>query len=99
MGMHDGNTGWFRALRVREAVDPANVGAGAVGTTNITVPGAKVGDGVVATPTAALGVNDVSYYAFVSAANTVTLVIVNPSAAGRDVASQLWNIVVIQSVN
>ena len=98
MGMHDGNTGWFRALRVNQAVDPGSVAANAVGTTNITVQGAKVGDGVILTPTSVLGVLDVSYYGIVSAANTVQLVVVNPTAGAKDIASQVWNVVVIQSV-
>lgn len=70
-----------------------------------TVPGAAVGDRVIATPPAQLGatVSDtgrLSYHAWVSDANTVTVMLTNASAAGAstNVAIQTaWPITVIKT--
>ena len=79
------------------------------GTTSVgfpgTVTGAAVGDRVIATPPAALGataaeIGQLGYHAFVSAANTVTVMLTNAStaAATTNTAVQTaWPITVIKS--
>lgn len=69
------------------------IGAGANGTTNITVPGAAVGDVATPSPTNALEAG-LSIYARVSAANTVTVIVVNGTAGGITQGSNTYNVIV-----
>ena len=70
-----------------------------------TVTGAAVGDRVIATPPAQLGANatetgQLGYHAFVSAANTVTIMLTNASAAAANTNAAIraaWPITVIKS--
>jgi len=70
-----------------------------------TVTGAAVGDRVIATPPGELGDSNVntgrlSYHAWVSAANTVTIMLTNASAAGASTNPAIqtaWPITVIKS--
>ena len=70
-----------------------------------TVTGAAVGDRVIATPPGALGATDaesgrLSYHAWVSAANTVTIMLTNASAAAANTNAAIraaWPITVIKS--
>ena len=70
-----------------------------------TVTGAAVGDRVIATPPAALGATAaetgrLGYHAFVSAANTVTIMLTNASAAAANTNAAIraaWPITVIKS--
>lgn len=70
-----------------------------------TVTGAAVGDRVIATPPAALGATAaetgcLGYHAWVSAANTVTVMLTNASAAAANTNSAIrlaWPITVIKS--
>ena len=69
------------------------------------VTGAAVGDRVIATPPAALGNTDansgrLSYHAWVSAANTVTVMLTNASASSANTNTAIrtaWPITVIKS--
>lgn len=70
-----------------------------------TITGAAVGDCVIATPPAQLGADAgstgrLSYHAFVSAANTVTVVLTNASAAAANTNAAIraaWPITVIKA--
>lgn len=70
-----------------------------------TVTGAAIGDSVIATPPAQLGATSadtwrLSYYAWVSAANTVTVALTNASPSGASTNVMLraaWPITVIKS--
>ena len=70
-----------------------------------TITGAAVGDRVIATPPAQLGADAgstgrLSYHAFVSAANTVTVVLTNASAAAANTNAAIraaWPITVIKA--
>jgi hypothetical protein len=105
MGIHDGNSGWFRALTAVNAdVDTGSIAATASVEFTVTVAGAKVGDVVIATPSirhsTGATANTVSYYAYVSSANTVTVHIANNSAAAIDPPDNVsWRVVVFQMVN
>ena len=61
-----------------------------------TVTGAAVGDRVIATPPDAVGPR-IAAYARVTAANTVTVYLNNPSAAAQTIAAGTWQITVIKS--
>ena len=70
-----------------------------------TVAGAAAGDRVMATPPAELGVNAgetgrLGYHAWVSAANTVTVMLTNASASSANTNAAIrtaWPITVIKS--
>jgi hypothetical protein len=71
--------------------DAPNVAAGATTTTTVNVPGARVGDAVrVFAPVSLQGMVCTAY---VSADDTVTLVLYNPTAGGINLASGLWRVV------
>lgn len=77
--------------------DPASVAAAtaAENATTITVPGAAVGDGVIVqkpTATAGLAVGG----ARVSATNTVTVQLINPTAAPIDAGAETYRIFIIK---
>jgi hypothetical protein len=75
-------------------VDPASTGTGAQTTTTVTVKGAAVGHLAFAS----LGVSQANLLvqAFVSAADTVTLVFFNLSGGSIDLASSTVNVIVLQ---
>jgi len=80
-------------LKVRTgtiAVDPASIAATTRGAITFTLTGAKVGDVIVAQPPAALNDDLVFCGADVTADNTVTLYIYNPTAGPIDDTSQTW---------
>ena len=82
-----------------------SVGATASASFTGTVTGASVGDRVLATPPAELGATSaetgrLSYHAWVSAANTVTVMLTNASAAAATTNTAIraaWPITVIKS--
>jgi len=87
------------ALDVRTvAVDPPSIAAGAKGTVDVTVTGAATGDRVIAIPPEALEAGLVPITALVPAANTVRIVLYNPTAAAIDGASRDWIIILIKTV-
>jgi hypothetical protein len=67
-----------------------------------TVTGSSVGDRVIANPPAQLGASSIntgrlSHHAFVSSADTVTIIFSNPSAASATITAGTWNLTVIKS--
>lgn len=63
-------------------------------TTTVTIAGAAVGDVALVSPSAALEAG-LSLYAYVSAANTVTIVVVNATAGTVNPAENTYNVIVI----
>lgn len=80
---------WF----VSAVVDPASVASGVTGTDTITVPGVALGDQVISFN---LGVSEgnMTIRAYVSAANTVTLLYANNTAGAIDLASSTAKLIV-----
>lgn len=83
-----------KMLVTTATLDFASIAAAAVGTLTATVTGAVVGDFAVVSPPAALTAGLV-HSAFVSAANTVTIRLINGTASAIDPASATWGIAVI----
>jgi len=69
-------------------LDPASLAAAATATATITVTGAAVGDFVIVSPGVSLA--GLVMTAYVSAADTVTVVLYNPTAGAVDLASSTW---------
>jgi len=76
----------------------ASVGATSAVSFDGTVTGAEVGDRVIATPPGQLGSGQLSHQARVSAPDTVTITISNPSASSDSLggADGTWQITVIK---
>jgi hypothetical protein len=81
-------------LKATATLDFASIAAGAVGTLTASVTGAATGDFAVVAPPGNLNAGLVAF-AFVSAANTVTIRIINGTAGAVDPASATWGIAVI----
>ena len=82
---------WF----VTAAVDPASVATQATGTDTITVPGVVLGDHVLSKGFAVTGSEAaVTVTAYVSAANTVTLLYSNNTAGAVDLATGTFKCIV-----
>jgi hypothetical protein len=95
------STDWRRVARRIEhhdvVWDPASVAAATAteNATTMTVPGAAVGDGVIVqkpTNTAGIAVGG----ARVSAANTVTVQLINPTAGAVDPGSETYRVTLIK---
>lgn len=71
-------------------VDPAEIAAGAKGTTAVTVTGVVAGDIVTVNPPAALEAGLIPAGAYVSGPDEVTIVLFNPTGAPVDGASRTW---------
>jgi len=80
------------------AVDPPSIAAGAKGTVDVAVTGAETDDYVIAIAPEALEAGLVPITALVTAANTVRIVLYNPTAAAIDGASRDWTIILIKTV-
>ena len=72
-----------------------NVGAVSSASFTGTVTGAAVGDRVLATPHNALGAR-IAAYALVTAADTVTVYLNNPSAAAQSITAGTWQLAVFK---
>jgi hypothetical protein len=86
-----------RMMLVQASYDPASVAANttADNSTTITVPGARVGDLVIAfKPTTEAGLAVVD--ARVSAANTVQVVFGNFTGGGIDEGAETWTFLIIR---
>lgn len=84
-----------RALSGNTTFDFPNIGAVATSTTTVGVSGAQVGDSVIVTPSTALEAGLV-VYGYVSAADTITIVANNPTAAAINPASRTYYVSVIK---
>lgn len=79
-------TAWVAQwLNGSATVDPGNIAAGGTETHNITVTGAVLGD--YAVPSFSLSLQGLVMTAYVSAADTVTVVLFNPTGGAIDLAS------------
>lgn len=72
------------------SVDLASISNGAIAEATVTVSGAAMGDAVIATPPASLAAGLGVVGAYVSAADTVKLRVVNQSGAPVDEAAANW---------
>jgi len=82
-----------KVLNETATVDPASVGAGASITFTITVEGAVLGDYCLVAPPYSL--QGLVMSASVTAADTVTVVLYNPTAGAIDLASGDWKVKVL----
>lgn len=80
---------------VAATLDSASVATGATATDTITVPGVALGDMVLGF---SVGVSEAGLVrrAYVSSANTVTIVTYNPTAGSVDLASTVVDVVVVR---
>ena len=92
----------FRGLfsdtwEVQCTLDPGAVGAGATDTDTVTVPGVALGDVVIGF---SHGVSEAGLVkrAYVSAANTVTIVTYNPTAGSVNLASNTVTLIIGRAV-
>lgn len=87
-----------RVWQVSAVVDPAAVLTQANGTDTLTVSGVALGDIVLAKSFAVAGSEAlVSITAYVSAANTVTLLYANNTAGTVDIASGVVKLLIVRS--
>jgi hypothetical protein len=84
-----------RMFAVSVTFDPASVATATTAEQTTTIQGLQVGDFVIAQkPTNTAGVGVVNCR--VSAANTLAITFVNPTAGGVDAASETWRFLVIR---
>lgn len=76
-------------------LDTANLIAGATTTDTVTIPGVALGDIVLGVSTA-VSLAGLQRTAYVSAANTVTIVTQNPTAGAVDLAGTTVDVVVVR---
>lgn len=91
-GVQVGSSGSTISLvkKATVSVDLASINAGAVVEATVTVSGAAAGDSVVATPPAAIAAGLAVVGAYVSAANTVKLRVLNSTGGAIDEAAADW---------
>jgi hypothetical protein len=88
-----GTTRPKKILSGTTTVDQGSISAGAVGTFTITVTGAVTTDTAVASPSGGIDAGLV-WSAYVSSANTVTVVLANVTASPIDPANRTWRALV-----
>lgn len=92
-----GQLSWIfkRIWQVTATVDPASVSTQVTGTDTITVPGVALGDHVISKSFAVTGSEAaMTITAYVSAANTVTILYSNNTAGSVDLASGTVKLVI-----
>lgn len=82
-----------KILNYSATFDPASIAAGAFLATDFTVAGAAIGDMVLIG--AGVDVVDLIVSATITAADTLTLTLYNPTASAIDLASSTWNAKVV----
>lgn len=82
---------WRQELTGSATATIGSIGSVANGTTTVSVPGAAAGDIATASPTNALTAG-LGIYAYVSAANTVTVVVTNSSAGSISQPENTYNV-------
>lgn len=86
-----------RAIKSDPAtLDFASIAADAEAELTVTVPDAQVGDPVMVAPPAALEANLIVAAAFVSAADTVTIRLYNPTVGAIDPAAADWTVAIVK---
>lgn len=83
--------GW---TKVSKTVDIGSVAANSKGTQTVTVKGVTTAMRVVAIPPATLEDDILAQFAYVSAANTITVVVYNPTGSPIDPASATWTFII-----
>lgn len=83
---------------VEASLDFASIAAASVGEVTVNVTGAALGDNVYASPKDVIEAN-LAFSAYVTAANTVAVRAVNPTAAAIDPAAVAWEITVMRGNN
>lgn len=94
-GLALGATDLFTSvINVTSTIDPPSIAAAGQATANVTVPGAALGDFVmVAAP---YDLQAVGVHGYVSAVDTVTVLLKNGTAGAVDLASGTWKIKVLK---
>lgn len=93
-----GGTAITKVIRGTVTIDPASLAAATAATETVTITGAVVGDSIVINPPAAgLTAGLLMLQAYVSAANTVKVVLYNSTGAPIDEASASWNYLITRS--
>jgi len=92
VGIHSWAVG---QLETTATWNPASISAALSVTTTVTVTGAALGDYAIAS--FSLSLSGLTLTAYVSAANTVTVVLANNTAAAVDLASGTLSVLVFQS--
>jgi hypothetical protein len=82
---------------VTATVDPASINANVSGDTSITVAGVARGDYVIGIEAPAALDAGISYNAWVTAANTITLRLANSTAGAVNVASADWKFLIAEA--
>ncbi len=82
-------------LKASASLDFGSVAAGSEASLTVTVEGARQGDAVLVTPPSTLNTGLVVSKAYVSADDTVTVVVYNPTAAAIDPAAATFVVVVL----
>ena len=85
---------WNEMITGSVAVNPASMTTGTDSSLTVTIAGAAVGDFVMAVP--AIDMGEVSYNAYVSAADTIEIVFYNSAAGTVDLASSTWKFLVLR---
>lgn len=94
METRKGNTGPIaQVFLAAQAVDSANIAAGATVETAISMPGVEVGDVVEGNPRTALAAGIVKNTIRVTAAGSISLALTNITAGAIDPASAVWDFV------
>lgn len=78
------------AKKAAVTVDPASIAAGAIAEETVTVSGAVAGDLVLVSPPTTLNAGIGVVGAYVSAADTVKLRLLNSTGGAVDIASASW---------
>lgn len=91
--LNDGQVLFDEVLNGSDTIDPASVDAAGTATSTITVEGATVGSYVLVAPPYDL--QGLVCSGYVSADDTVTIVLFNPAAAAVDLPSGEWKVKVL----
>lgn len=89
-----GQTLTLAVLNATATIDPPSIATAGQALASVTVAGAALGDIVL--PAAPYDLQGVGIHAYVSAANTVTLLLKNGTAAAVDLASGIWKFKVLK---
>ncbi len=80
-------------------LDPGSISTGNLEEETVAVPGVKVGDWVMVQPRVIMGVDILIQQAYVTADGTIVFQLYNISGGNLDVASLVWDYLVIRGRN